>query len=135
MPKARVWPFTGFQNVPATPLSRVLFNGIPITQASISAITYTVKQFNEGEPAVTAAKTPLVINEVVFNSLQGNVTNPDPRWTKDGIGFNFAPTVPPAAFPEADEYWVVFVFTPTSGYPFVQICRATILPNLVGAVP
>jgi hypothetical protein len=139
MPRARVWPVTGFQGVSLTPLSRVYFNGLPITQEGIAGVTYAVREFNDGSPSPTVNKVPLNVDTTVFDAFEGNLPgspdNPDPRWKLDLIGYNFGPTIPPTCFPTADEYWVIFIFTPTSGSPFVEICRATILSNMVGTLP
>lgn len=126
MPRARVWTFSGFQLVGATLLSRVFHNGVPITKAGLNGITVTVKRFNAGDtPAVTYGPAPLVVANTVFDVYQT-----DARWTQDTIGYNFAASIPNTAFPEDDEYWVAFVFDPTSGTDFLQLCRGTILPNL-----
>jgi hypothetical protein len=130
MPQARVWRTSGFQGVPLTPLSRVYFNGLLITQAGIQGITYSVQQLNDGNPQTIVTPTPLVVANTVYNAAQGTPANPDPRWKGSSQGFNFAPTIPPSAFPTADDYWVACCFTPTSGFPFVQLIRATIITNL-----
>jgi hypothetical protein len=136
MPHAKVFRTSGFQGVPLTPLSRVKFNGLNITQAVISEITYLVRRLNQGNPIEVSGPIQLIPSLVVFDpdqfgNLPGSSENPDPRWTRDTIGFNFAPTIEPNDFPVGDdEYWIAFAFTPTSGYPFVQIVRAVIISNL-----
>jgi hypothetical protein len=136
MPTAKVFRTSGFQGVPLTPLSRVKFNGLPITQAGISAISYFVKRLNQGMPVDVSGPTGLNPALVVFDpdaqgNLKGSPLNPDPRWDRDQIGYNFAPSIPPQDFPIGDdEYWLAFAFTPTSGFPFVQIVRAVIISNL-----
>jgi hypothetical protein len=134
MPTARVFHTSGFQGVPLTPLSRVLFNGLPLTVEGTSGIVYFVKRLDNGVPLAVAGPTSLSPSAVLFDAVAGNLKgspgNPDPRWDKDLTGFNFAPTIPPTDFAEADEYWITFAFTPSSGYPFVQIVRATIISNL-----
>jgi len=108
---AKVWESTGLFL-----MARVLGNnGTAITQASISSIRLTSFQMPGGEQAYTA---PLTVSTVVFNTLQTS----DPRWTDDTTGYNFAATVPAAAFPVGDvSYRVEAVLTPVSGDPIAVV--------------
>lgn len=114
-------------------------NGQPITQASLSTITYTVTNLGTG---VEAAAVSLTIASVVFDNLQqGN-----PRWTVDSAdapgedgrhGYNFLATIPASDFPAATaatttpaaiRYQVDVRFVPTSGEAFIGVFQFTALP-------
>lgn len=128
MPRARVWTLKGIQGVPLAAMARVRHNGALITQAAISSVSVTIQRYNGGD---TEEITPpsLTVAGTVFDALQT-----DDRWTADDTGYNFLATIAGEYFADPDEYWIVFVFNPTSGGDFVVICRATILPNM-GALP
>lgn len=123
-----------------TCMGRILGNlGTIITQASLSSITYTVRDMTL---ATTTTAAGVTISTSVFDSLQQN----NPRWSKDNAnhlgydgrhGYNFLFVVPAsrftvfdvgaAAIPSALEprviphlFQVDFRFVPQSGEPFVQ---------------
>lgn len=125
----------GVCNSGVTLMARILGNaGTPITQASLSAITYTVRDIT-GQTTI-AQDTALTISSVVYDSLQQS----DPRWDLDDSsnpgadnawGYNFLAVIPAADFASytvnADtsevtphRYQVDVEFTPTSGQKFVQ---------------
>jgi hypothetical protein len=98
----------------ATVLARVYGNaGTAITQASLTSITWAV--YNADTEAEILAPAALTVSAVVFDTLQtGN-----PRWTKDGVGYNFVHALPVTAFPAAvAKTRIQYKFTPTSGAAF-----------------
>jgi hypothetical protein len=87
--------------------------GTDITQSSISAISYTVKEMvgaNQGTQ--TGTGTPAV-GSSVFNTPQTPMI--DPSWVVDNYGYNFSVTIPGAAFPDVGDYVVTFLLTPSGG--------------------
>jgi hypothetical protein len=71
---------------------------------------------NKKTRAKTADGTTLVINDVVFDSLQGSGSVQWPYVT----GYNFRDVIPPSAFPDGGvTYEVQYKFTPAAnGYAF-----------------
>ena len=124
MPKARVWPFSAFVDQACPLLFRIEHNGENITQSAISSISVVVKRVNDGSPVATYGPATVTVGTAVFDTLQT-----DGRWEEDDEGYNFICTIPAAAFPEIDECFVTFVFTPASGTPFVVVCRGTVIGN------
>lgn len=115
-----------------TLMARVLGQaGQPITRASLSTITYAVRDLTDAV-AVQAAQ-PLTIAQVVYDDLRQS----DPRWTRDSAyhpgpdrawGYNFLATLPAGLFDDYDsdtgvvthhEYQVDVKFTPVTGQPLV----------------
>jgi hypothetical protein len=101
-------PFLGrvYKNVPGTGKS-------PVVQSDLTSITLTVRRFNRvngGWGGVTATETALAVtvSTSIFNTLQTDST-----WWKDTIGYNFAHTIPAAAFPGLGDYIGVYTFTPS----------------------
>lgn len=107
-------------------------NGQPITQSSLSAITYAIRDRTNG---TTITSGSLTIANVVFNALQQS----DARWTKDseaapgadGLwGYNFLADFAGSNFPgrtasESESlpdisYRVDVQFATSGGYQFVQ---------------
>lgn len=92
------------------------FNGrtvraYPVLRANVTAITYKV--FDVGPDKKGSTETASgILNPAatVQDTLQYG------GWPKDGSGWNFAVTIPPAAFPNSDRfYWVEVLFTLNSG--------------------
>jgi hypothetical protein len=119
--------------------------GTLITQASLSSITYNVRDLTAGTN-VTAAPVSLTIASVVFDSLQQN----DPRWDKDSAtapgkdgrwGFNFLAVIPAVNFTAYDvlsvapftvtphRFAVDVEFTPVTGEKFRQSWQSTPVPT------
>lgn len=72
-----------------------------------------VKVFDKTLGTQTYTTTPTV-STVIFDTIQE-----DARWTVDGIGYNFAFTVPGSALPTGGTtYRVEILITPASGDPF-----------------
>lgn len=118
MTNPRFFPMQGYEQTPLPFLGRV-YKNIPGTgksiaqQADISLISLTVKRFNTVNGAwggVTETESGLVVAVAgaVFNSLQT-----DSSWNQDAIGYNFAHTIPAAAFPGLGDYAAVYTFTPS----------------------
>lgn len=87
-------------------------NGVNITQASISSITYKVFDLDDtSEPTATGS---LTVSSVVFDTLQT-----DARWTKDSIGYNFRWDTPAALLEDGNKvYRFEIKFTTTAGEVF-----------------
>ena len=125
-------PVTGLTvaNSGVTLMARVLgANGSPITRASLSSLTYSVRDLTEG--ITTVAATALTINDVVYDNLQN-----DPRWSIDSAdnpgedgkwGYNVLTTLGATLFSDFDvestglhritpHLWQAsLIFTPTTG--------------------
>jgi hypothetical protein len=115
-------------NSGVTLLARIQnYQGVLITQASLSAIALTVTDLTlEGNVAGSGfiSSTTLTISQVIFDSLQQN----SGIWTKDSAlfpgsdgrwGYNFAFTVPVTALANpGDRMQVDVAFTPVTGPPF-----------------
>jgi hypothetical protein len=117
-------------------------NGEPVTQATLSAIAYTVRDLTDG--TTTVSSTALTVSEVIYDDLQ----TADPRWTRDSEshpgpddawGYNFLATLPAGLFDDYDQdedtaevtphaYQVSVRFTPVTGQPFVAPFRFTPAP-------
>lgn len=82
-----------------------------ITQASVSAVSYTVYTGT----TVVVASTALTIATVIFDTLQT-----DAKWTVDATGYNFLQILPRTAIPDGGTvYTVQHKFTAvTTGYIF-----------------
>jgi hypothetical protein len=91
--------------------------GTLILQATTASISYTVvEQLGPQAGTSTGAGSPTVASSV-FDALQ--LTS---DWIQDNTGYNFAVTIPASAFPDAGDYVVVFLITPTGGgsaYPII----------------
>lgn len=95
-------------------------NGEPITQASLSSITYTVTDTTDTDTQSTGT---LTISSVVFNDLQQQ----DRRWTADSQarpgrdgrwGYNFRATLPASIMTLTTKQQADVKFTPVSGEVF-----------------
>ena len=123
MPEARIWKTPGYEQTDLPILGRVWHDGALITQAAISSITCSVRRYPKATGVAAVTSTPtVVVASAVFDALQTSA-----RWTRDATGYNFAFTVPAAAFAAPDLYTVVFTFTPVSGSAFPVICRAPLI--------
>lgn len=101
--------------------------GTPITQASISAISYTISAVDENDPDDDSATVTghvdasLTVADVVFDAEQKDdvLWNPEDHGTK---GYNFAHTINistnEAFNNRGTRYRVRVKFTPTSGQVF-----------------
>jgi hypothetical protein len=109
--------------------------GAYITQATLSAIAYQVRDVDEESNGFL---TPLAISTVVFDALQTGGA-----WDKDTTGYNFAATIPASEFtfdpdlapdgtPKPRRFRVDVRFTPTSGEQFVVPWDLTVLPTWIG---
>lgn len=125
MPDARDILGTVFKGGTATLLARVVgATGTALTQAVVSAITYTVYALDSRDPdtrTAVAAHTAqaLVVASTIFDTLQD-----DALWDRDATGYNFRHTLDTAglgaAFSEAGiDYQVEVTITPTSGQPIL----------------
>lgn len=131
-----------------TLLARILGNaGIPIVQADISSIAYTVRDLAN---ATTVTSGSLTVSSVVTNALVDN----DPRWTVDSAafpgpdgrtGYNFVATIAASAFASLFDVaastapvpykvtphrvQVTVEFTPVSGQVFRQVFQVVPAPT------
>lgn len=91
--------------------------GTDIVQSATASIAYTVKESVGPQATVqTGSGSPSVVSSV-FNTLQLSTD-----WTQDNTGYNFSVLVPGSAFPDAGDYVVTFLITPTGGgtaYPVI----------------
>lgn len=114
MPRPKKYRTTGVATIDSTFAARVQSPpGTDIAQSSISAITYTVEESVGLQAGTQTGSGILVIGSVVFNILQTSAI--DPSWAQDNTGYNFRATLPGANFPDAGEYVVLFLITPTGG--------------------
>ena len=111
---------TVFKNGSATLLARVVgANGLLLTPAAISSVTYSVFLLDDQDPDSQTAVTghgdvPLAVNGVLYDTLQR-----DNVWTKDDVGYNFKHVLDvsdhPAFAVAGRSYRVLFALTPSSG--------------------
>jgi len=87
--------------------------GTNILQSTISSITYTVTEMIGPSQNTSTGSGTLVVADTVFNALVTPLV--DASWTQDNLGYNFKATIPGASFPDAGDYVVKFLFTPTGG--------------------
>ena len=128
MTNTRIFKLDGYEKTPLPILARI-YKSVPgvgkvaIQQADLTGITRTVRRFGTvagqfGNVTQPETCTALVIPSSIFNTLQT-----DNSWWKDGIGYNFADTIPAASFPGLGAYSIVYTFTPSgpsfSIFPFV----------------
>jgi hypothetical protein len=117
MTAARFFALTGYEQTALPFMARAYkivpgTGKTPITQSDVSAIALTVRRFNTvnggwGGLTTTQNGIAVSVSTSVFNSLQT-----DNGWNADAIGYNFAYTIPAAAFPGLGEYAALFTFTP-----------------------
>lgn len=118
MPAINIYSETIFEDTSLTVMARIKGNaGTNITQASLSSIT--CRSYDSSDTLVVSPT--VTISSSVFDTLQ--TEDDDPRWTKDSTGYNFAFTIPAAAFPSPQLYRVEFKFTPAVGDPFFLVLR------------
>lgn len=107
-------------------MTRVLgANAVPMVQADISTITYTVTDLTTGLAVVSAVS--VTISSTIFNLLQNDLPwqlatgETTTNLGADGlVGYNFKFVLPATALvPSGDRFQVDFLFTPASGQPFV----------------
>jgi hypothetical protein len=84
-----------------------------IKQADVSTLTYLVQDITD-ETAITTvvSSTSLTVSTVISDTPTTNTA----KWTADGVGYNFAHSIPVASFPtRGNRYRVVYTLTLTSG--------------------
>lgn len=97
-------------------------DGTPYTQASLSAITCSVR--NRATEAEVATPSVVIAN-AIFDTLQS--------WDEDTTGYNFKHEVGDASeFATAGNYLVIYTFTPASGQP-VSHLRVDVTVSEIGA--
>ena len=111
---------TVFKNGSATFLARVVgADGMVVTRAAFSSVTYSVFLLDDQDPDIQTAVTghgdvELTVDDVLYDTLQQ-----DSLWTKDTIGYNFKHVLDvsenPAFAVAGRSYRVLFALTPTSG--------------------
>lgn len=101
-------------------------DSVPITQATISTITYVVR--NTTQATTAQASTSLTVSSVVFDDLQ----TADDAWSIDSptspgpdgrSGYNLRFTVPASVLSptvDLDDYRVDVLITPSSGQQLIQ---------------
>ena len=118
----RIYPLEGYAS---TILERVKGNDAAlITQASLTAVTYTTYDLSTGLQVETGTVT---ISAAVSDTLQTG----DSRWEDEAVkgdteGFNFEFSVPGTAWPIGGrDYRLKFNFDPVTGDDFAVIFRVT----------
>lgn len=111
---------TVFERGAAVLLARVaLADGAPITRAQVASVRYTIYGLDPcephaGQPVAGHDDAPLVVSEVVFDTLQTGGP-----WTVDAVGYNFRHEVAVGAneaFPAAGrDYQVRYELQSVSG--------------------
>ncbi len=71
--------------------------GALITQATVSAIAWTMSDTSDGSAQGVVASGTFTVSAVVFNQLQL-----DRLWTKDATGYNFRAVIPGTSIPTAN---------------------------------
>lgn len=108
--------------------------GAYVTQASISAITYHVRDLTG---AVTKGTGTLDPAAVIFDTLQLS-----PLWTQDSTGYNFktvvmasfmsfTPTTDARGNPVTRRWQVDVKFAPVTGEPFVVVFQVDLVPAFI----
>lgn len=143
---AKIYKALVHQKSGVTLLARIRGNGGNlITQASLSSITYAIRDLTDAETDSTGSFT---ISDVIFDDLQQD----DQLWHQDtairpgpdeSYGYNFKATLSAGSFDDHDvattspyevtrhRFQVDVKFTPTSGQPFVQSWEITSIPVYV----
>lgn len=121
-------------------------NGSLITQASLSTITYAIRDLTDGATDSTGS---LTISSVVFDSLQQasdrwTISSADTPHQKDkSYGYNFLAEFAASLFTDFDVgaaspydvtphvFEIDIKFTPASGQPFVLAAKFTPIPTYV----
>ena len=113
MPTPLIVPASGFQLSPAVLITRVdNLAGVPAVQADIGSASITVYAKGGAMPVVYGP-VALTVSSVFFNTLQ----NTDPRWTTDGVGYNFLYQVTGTAFASAGRYLIYVNCVDSGGNP------------------
>lgn len=118
MTNPRFFPITGYEQTPLPFLARIYkntpgFGKMIVTQGDVSSIVLTVRRFNTvngGWGGVTTTENSIAVPVAtsLFNTIQV-----DSSWVQDAIGYNFAHTIPAAAFPGLGDYIGIYTFTPS----------------------
>lgn len=117
MTNPRFFPMTGYEQQALPFLGRV-YKNVPgtgrsiVVQSDVASIACSVRRFNRvngawGGLTTTENALAVVVANSIFDTLQT-----DSSWNADAIGYNFAHTIPAAAFPGLGDYIAVYEFTP-----------------------
>ena len=106
-------------------LARVVGNdGTPITQASLTAITYSVYDITN---SVSLGTGTFTISSVVYDTLQTGEL-----WDVDSTGYNFKAAIPASVMtPGGSRCQIDVKFDPVTGENFIQIWKFTILNTYI----
>lgn len=123
MTQAKIYRGTCFEGVPKVLMARVQGAAATnITQATVTALSYTVDQYDSEDDAIADANATSVatstnltpVSSYVYDSLQT-----DNDWQADTTGYNFKFTAPAASFPVGNKWVRVEAWVdPTSGEDF-----------------
>jgi hypothetical protein len=123
MSQAKIFRGTCFEGAPKVLMARVQGAAATnITQATVTALSYTVDQYDSEDDALAdenatsvATSTALTpVSSYVYDTLQT-----DNDWQADSSGYNFKFTAPAASFPAGSKWVRVEVWVdPTSGEDF-----------------
>lgn len=104
MPRPKVFELQGFEQADLPIRARVTdADGTALLRAGISSIAYIVKN----AAGTTTASGSLTVNSVISDTLSS--------WIEDATGYNFAATIPAAAFPDTGHHRVQIKFTLANG--------------------
>jgi hypothetical protein len=111
---------TVFKNGSATFLARLVgSDGLLVTPATVSAVRYSIWLLDEDDPDQQTGVTGHTAVALQPADVLGSVLRTDPRWTADGLGYNFRHeldvTVHQAFMKAGRKYQVVFELTPVQG--------------------
>lgn len=90
-------------------MARILgADGAPITQATVSEISYTAWDLNVSNTVPVTTRTVLTTSDVIYNTLSAS-----PPWTADEIGRNLNHTLAGTAFPnQSPEHEIEYKIVP-----------------------
>jgi len=104
-----------FEDCDATQLAYVVTHrNVPVTQADIGSITYTVTDLSTSLAVPGHDNVSLNKSAVIFDALQ--TAAEDAAWDRDDRGYNFRHDLPGTAFPNGDrEYSYECIIVRTNG--------------------
>lgn len=100
---------TIFEDGGATILARIVgWDGNNLTQASLTGITYVIKNLNTD--TVVVASTALTVSTVIYDTLQTTAI-----WSEDSTGFNFKHHIADTVFSDGStKYSIEYIFDPSA---------------------
>jgi hypothetical protein len=91
-----------------------------ITQASTTAVTYIVDQYDDYDDAIDDNNATSIQTEVTAGSVSSLIYDTAQSWDEHDTGYNFQMTLPAASFPTKGKWYAVEVWVdPASGEDFI----------------